>query len=84
MPAVDSDQIHQIIRTHARIKPDIIERDHVLTRDLGFDSLAFLLAVSDLEDRVGFTFPLERVEELSQITVGELLALVSRGEPCPS
>ncbi len=85
MPEVDpSSPIHQIILAHARIRPATIEAGHVLTRDLGFDSLAFLLALTDLEERIGFHFPLERVDELAGITVGEFFALVGSGNGRPS
>ncbi len=68
--------VREIVRAHARIDVGEILESHVLTRDLGFDSLAFLLALSDLEDRLRFRFPLEDVDGLRDISVAELVRLV--------
>jgi acyl carrier protein len=68
--------VRQIVRAHARIDLAEILDGHVLTRDLGFDSLAFLLTLSDLEDRLRFRFPLEEVDRLRDISVAELVRLV--------
>jgi len=69
--------VREIVRAHARIDVGEILESHVLTRDLGFDSLAFLLALSDLEDRLRFRFPLEEVDRLRDICVADLLRLVA-------
>ena len=68
--------VREIVRAHARIDVGDILESHVLTRDLGFDSLAFLLALSDLEDRLGFRYPLEDVDGLRNISLGDLVRLV--------
>ena len=63
----------EIVLRHARIKVPTLRPDHRLARDLGFDSLAYLLTVSDLEDRLGFVFPLERVDSLREATFAEVV-----------
>jgi len=60
------------------MRPTHMEDSVTLGADLGFDSLAFLLTISDLETRLGFCFPLERVHELVDISFGELVDLVAR------
>ena len=68
--------VREIVRAHARVQvPEILET-HVLARDLGFDSLAFLLTLGDIEDRLRFRFPLEEVDRLRDISVGELARLI--------
>jgi len=69
--------VREIVRAHARIDVLDVLETHVLTRDLGFDSLAFLLALSDLEDRLRFRFPLEEVDRLRDISVADLVRLVA-------
>lgn len=69
--------IRGIVLKHSRIRLAQISEGHTLARDLGFDSLAFLLTLSDLEDRLRFPFPLERVDELRDISFGDLVRLVS-------
>ena len=71
--------VREIVRAHARVDVVDVLESHVLTRDLGFDSLAFLLALSDLEDRLRFRFPLEEVDRLRDISVAELVRLVAQG-----
>ena len=68
--------VREIVRAHSRVDvPELLD-SQILTRDLGFDSLAFLLALSDLEDRLRFRFPLEEVDRLRDISVGDLVRLV--------
>jgi acyl carrier protein len=69
--------VGQILLKHAHRKPGSLREEHVLTRDLGFDSLAFLLTVSDLEDRLGWSIRLDEVEDLHAVTFGGVLRLVS-------
>jgi len=73
--------IREIVRAHSRIDVAEILDSHVLTRDLGFDSLAFLLTLSDLEDRLRFRFPLEEVDHLRDISVAGLSRLVAAETP---
>ena len=68
--------VRKIVGAHARIDVGELLDRHVLTRDLGFDSLAFLLTLSDLEDRLRFRFPLDDVDSLRDITVADLVRLV--------
>ena len=69
--------VRDIVRSHARIAVPEIEDRQILSRDLGFDSLAFLLTLSDLEDRLRFRFPLEEVDRLRDISVADLVRLVA-------
>ena len=77
MPVKDT--VETVVRTiveHARIRPPEVQEHHVLTRDLGFDSLAMLLTLGDLEQRLGFEYPVERLDDLSTISVAELIGMV--------
>ena len=67
-----------IVIKNSRVQVKSVAREQCLAADLGFDSLAFLLTIGDLEERFGIAFPLERIEELSDITFGELVGLVRR------
>lgn len=69
--------VRQIVVAHSRIDVAEIHETHVLARDLGFDSLAFLLTLADLEERLRFRFPLEEVDRLRDISVGDLVRLVA-------
>jgi len=73
--------VREIVRAHARIDVAEILGGHILTRDLGFDSLAFLLTLSDLEDRLRFRFPLAEVDRLRDISVADLVRLVAAEDP---
>jgi acyl carrier protein len=74
--------VRAIVSQHSRVPIEPVEASHRLAADLGFDSLAFLLTLSDLEDRVGFHFPVDDDDNLRDISVGELERLVidSRAE----
>ncbi len=49
----------------------------VLTRDLGFDSLAFLTTLTELERELNVTFPLVKIDELREISFGEFVHLIT-------
>ena len=66
----------EITHKHARLEVATIQSGHALSADLGYDSLAFLMLLSDLEDRFNVEFPLERIEELQDVTFGQLVELV--------
>lgn len=53
-----------------------------LAEDLGFDSLAFLVTVSDLEEGLSFAFPVEKVNDLKTLSFGDLVRIV-RAELTP-
>jgi acyl carrier protein len=79
MPRAELAQaVQEIVIAHSRMRPTHIEDGVTLGADLGFDSLAFLLTISDLETRLGFSFPLERAHELVDISLGGLVDLVAR------
>lgn len=68
--------LRSILSGHAKIAVEPIEDHHVLTRDLAFDSLAFVLSMTDIEQQLKVAMPLERIDELQDITFGELVSLV--------
>lgn len=71
--------VRSVVAKHSRIHLDPIEPSHRLAADLGFDSLAFLLTLSDLEDRIAFRFPEGEGDSLQDMSVGELERLVLHG-----
>ena len=75
--------VRAIVARHARVPIRPIEASHRLAADLGFDSLAFLLTLSDLEERIDFRFPVDGDDNLRDISVGELEQLVLRSRPGP-
>jgi acyl carrier protein len=74
--------VRRIVMRHSQIPHVHLQDGHILARDLGFDSLAFLLTLTDLEEGLRFRFPLERVGELRDLSVGELVRLVAREREC--
>lgn len=70
--------VRAIVRKHSRVPVPCVRDADVLTRDLGFDSMAFLLLLSDLETHLGVAFPLERIDELRDISFRDLARLVVR------
>ena len=78
MPDIDMvATIRDIVRAHSRNGVTEIRDRDILASDLGFDSLAFLLTLSELEERLRFRFPLEDVDRLRDISVGDLVRLVA-------
>ena len=69
--------VREIVVAHSRIDVAELDESHVLARDLGFDSLAFLLTLADLEEKLHFRFPLEEVDHLRDISVGDLVRLIA-------
>lgn len=67
----------EIVRKNARLEVRSIEPDQTLTGNLGYDSLAFLMLLSDLEEAFGVVFPLDRIDELQDLTFRRLVDLVS-------
>jgi acyl carrier protein len=70
--------LRAILVKNAGIPLSSVADDQVLGRDLGFDSLAFVLTLADVEARLGVRIPPERGEELKDLTFRELVALVRR------
>lgn len=70
------EHLREIVRRNSRLEVASIHEDHVLTRDLGYDSLSFLTTLGDLEDSFGVEIPVEQIEELAGLTYGGLLARV--------
>jgi acyl carrier protein len=67
-----------IVRKNSPLKPDSVSDDQLLTSDLGFDSMAFLTTISDVEDQLGVSIPLENLEELRHLRFKDMVGLVVR------
>lgn len=78
-----ADALQRIVLRHRRVGSGPVVPDERLAADLGFDSMAFLMLISDLEADFGLEVPLERIDELQDLTVGRLTELVQAeiGEP---
>lgn len=69
--------LESIVVRNSRLKLTSVEDDHRLAVDLGFDSLAFLLAVGDLETHLKIDFPLDRIDDLRDLTFRDLIGIVA-------
>jgi acyl carrier protein len=69
--------LREIVTKHSRIKPAEVSEDAVLARDLGYDSLALLMAITDIENHFGFTFPVEQVEDLHAFSFRDLIRILT-------
>lgn len=72
-----AEELRGILARHAPIKGVPITDGLHITRDLGFDSMAFFLTLTDLEDRFGIRMPFEAIDALQDITFGELVRRVA-------
>lgn len=70
-----------IVVRNSRLKLEAVNDDHRLAGDLGFDSLAFLLAVGELESRLAVSFPLDRIDDLRELTFRDLVRVVAEQRP---
>ena len=70
--------IRAIVLEHARVRVDALRDDHRLTADLGFDSLAFLMSVADVEELFAIHFPLEGAGDLDHVTLGDFIQQIRR------
>ena len=68
--------LREIVARHRRLRGAPLEHRQTLAGDLGFDSLAFLMLLTDLEQAFGLEFPVERIDELQHLTFGDLVRLV--------
>ena len=73
--------LEAIVMRNSRLDLRAVRDDHRLAADLGFDSLAFLLAVGDLESNLKVSFPLERIDDLRNLTFRDLVQVVSEQRP---
>ena len=55
---------------------DRLLRPQLLGSDAGFDSLALVMALAELEDRFHIELPVEKVEAMQDLTFGKLAALI--------
>lgn len=68
--------LREIVDRHRRLRGTPLRGDQTLAGDLGFDSLAFLMLLTDLEQAFDLEFPVERIDELQTLTFGDLVRLV--------
>ena len=71
------DELRGIVKRNSRAEPDVIAHEHKLAGDLGFDSLAFLMLIGDLEQKFQLVVPMEKVEEFRDISFGDLVGMVA-------
>ena len=65
-----------VVMKNSRLELSSVAAGDTLAGDLGFDSLAFLSLLSDLEDTFGIPLPVEAVDELKDITFGQLTRMI--------
>ena len=68
--------LRALVLKNSRLELSSIAGQDTLAGDLGFDSLAFLSLLSDLEDTFGIPLPVEAVDELKDITFAQLIRMV--------
>jgi acyl carrier protein len=68
--------LREIVVRHSRLEVRDVRAEHTLADDLGFDSLSFVMTVSDLEEMFAVEFPIEKVDELRSLTFSGLVRLV--------
>jgi acyl carrier protein len=64
-----------IIVKNSRVGVRTVEDDHLLVRDAGLDSLGLVGTLAEVEERLGITFPVEKLEELGELTFRGLVQL---------
>ena len=70
------DALRQILIKNSALRIKSIAEDDSLAGDLGFDSLAFTMALSDLEDKFQVKFPVEKVDDLEVLRFRDLVGIV--------
>jgi len=76
-PSLTPDErVVEVLRRLAPRPPRVLQPEHRLHEDLGFDSLALVKTVVALEDALGVELPQERLHELRRATVADACALV--------
>ena len=76
--------LREIVVRNSRLRIESIRDGDTLAGDLGFDSFAFLMALTDLERSLDFHLPLERIEELRALSFRELVTFVHSEKLRPS
>ena len=71
-----ADVLREIVRKHAAFAVGAIAEDDLVTGDLGLDSLGLLLSLGDVEERLGFSFPMERLGDVRELRFGAFVDLV--------
>ena len=73
--------LKEIVIKNSRFPDLTVSDEQRLAGDLGFDSLAFLLTLTDLEERFQIKFPVEQLDDFSELSFGELVRLVRKEMP---
>ena len=73
---IDADIIRALLKEKYSRKQALMDSNQKAV-DLGFDSLAFLLAVGDLETQLKISFPLDRIDDLRDLTFRDLIGIVA-------
>ncbi len=70
--------LRRIVVKNSALPIRSIAAEDSLTADLGFDSLALLTTLGDLEEQFGVPFPVEEVDELQNLRFADLVGFVER------
>lgn len=73
--------LRAIVIKNSRLPIKTVDDEAFLVADLGFDSLAFLMTLSDLEDKFRIVLPVEKVDEFKDLSFRELVSLVAKELP---
>lgn len=68
--------LKDIIRRNSRFELESIEADQLLARDLGFDSLALVLALSEAESAFEVNIPMEDLGSFHDLSFGGLVSMI--------
>lgn len=69
--------LEKIVIRNSRITIGRVSANHTLAGDLGFDSMAFLMLFTDLQETIGLDLPMEMIDDLKNLSFGGLVGLVS-------
>jgi acyl carrier protein len=69
--------LRDIVTKNSPLPLQSLNHGDVLTKDLGFDSLAFLMTVTELEEKLKISFPLVDIDDLRNLSFGEFVRLVA-------
>jgi acyl carrier protein len=69
-------QLREIIARHARVPVQSLAEDEALVGEAGFDSLALVMTLAELEETFRIRFPVEKVEDPACLTFRQLAGLV--------
>jgi acyl carrier protein len=75
-------RLEQLLRAHSRLPLGVIQADHRLGPELGFDSHAMLSLLLDVEDQFDLEWPADRVAELRGMRFEQLVQLLDELKRC--